>query len=235
MREGKSLGSLTQNLKGNNMSEKKIARVTYSVLPSAMQKADNVDYAPLLAVAADLLAVDASQKVKAKNGVVDAVLSLAQGQGKSRGCAIMLDSLLNLTGSSIESATRSFASRCGVKIQKDDTGRYCAVEWKQPLKDGVPVPMESLETYLRDLPWKKESDTKDKTVETIENNGAGLQKFMKEKKAYFKTQLKGRNDGNVARLFELMADDAAFCDKVLSLASDYKADANKGFFAKLFS
>lgn len=216
------------------MAEKKNARTTYAVLPSAMQKASDVDYAPLLAVAADLLAVDASQKVKAKNGSIDAVLALAKGQGKAVGCAIMLDSLLNLTGSSIESATRSFIARCGVKIQKDDTGRYCAVEWRQPLKDGVPVPMEELETYLRDLPWKKESKSEEKAVETIENNGAGLQKFMKEKKAYFKTQLKGRNDGNVARLFELMAEDSAFCDKVLSLASDYKADTNKGFFAKLF-
>lgn len=219
------------------MQEKKTAsaRAVYNVLPSAFNKAEGVDYSAILAVSVELLAVDTSQKDKARKGIIQGVVSLAKGKGKATGCAIMLDSLLNLTGCSLESQARSFAGRCGVKYQKDDTGRYVVVEWKQPVDaNGNPVSEDNLESFLNDLPWKKESKSKDTEVKPIASNGAGLKYFMNEKKASLVKSLKGRNDGSVLKLIETMATDEAFCDKVLALLNDYSADSNKGFFAKIF-
>ena len=220
------------------MQEKKTAqaRVSYNVLPCAFNKAEGVDYSALLSLSADLLAVDQSQKDKARKGINAATVALVKGKGKAVGCAVALDSLLNLTGCSLEVQARSYAGRCGIKYQKDDSGRYVVVEWKQPLDEsGNPVSEDKLEAFLDTLPWKKESGkAKDKEIKPIASNGAGLKFFMNEKKASLLKSLNGRNDGSIKSLIEKMAEDEKFCDKVLGLLNDYNADANKGLFSRIF-
>lgn len=218
------------------MQEKKNARTVYNVLPTATQKAEGVDYTALLSVVGELFSLDESAKDKARNSIISGTLAIVKGKGKSTGCAILLDKMINLTGHSLESQARSFASRCGVKYQKDEAGKYHVIEWKQPVdENGNPVDEDKLEDYLGKLSWKKEGGkSKDTEVKPIASNGAGLKYFMNEKKASLLKALKGRNDGSIKSLIEKLADDEAFCDKVLGLLNDYNADSNKGLFSRIF-
>ena len=218
------------------MQEKKNARTVYNVLPTATQKAEGVDYDALLGVVAELFALDESAKDKARNSIICGTLAIVKGKGKSTGCAILLDKMINLTGHTLESQARSFASRCGIKYQKDEAGKYHVIEWKQPVdENGNPVSEENLEAYLGKLSWKKDSGkSKDTEVKPIASNGAGLKFFIGEKKASLLKSLKGRNDGSIKALIEKMAEDEKFCDKVLGLLNDYNADSNKGIFSRLF-